>query len=244
VPKPSSVGGAASPDICDPSNPDVTLTEGFKPRHASLEQYKGKQVLLRFDYSLGPDDRSASQPCGWYVDDIALFTGTWSEIAKTKDPQYVVTDRPNGTYAYRVKAIYADGVTTAASNVEPAKVTSSKSLPNAALTKCLKQAGNIVLGTDKKEKLLGTNGDDVICAFNGKDTINGKGGNDTIFAGGGNDKVKGGGGKDKLYGEKGKDNLAGGGGNDKLKGGPKGDKLKGGSGKDKCGHNSQDTINC
>ena len=241
TPQPSSVGGAASPDICDPTNPDVTLTQGFRQRSASLEQYQGKQVLLRFNYSLGPDDRSASQPCGWYVDDISLFTGTWSQIATTKDAQYVVTDRPNGTFAYRIKGIYTDGVTTGASNVEVAKVTNSKTLPSAELQQCLKAGGNLILGSALKDKLVGTNGKDVLCGFNGKDRFNGKGGNDKIYGGGGNDRANGSGGNDLLVGGKGRDSLSGGKGNDRLKGGPKGDLLKGGAGKDKCGSNSQDT---
>ncbi|MGH2711265.1 MAG: M28 family peptidase [Actinomycetota bacterium] len=244
VPTPSSVGGTPSHEICDPTNPDVTLTEGFQLRRASLEQFKGKSVLLRFDYTPGPDDRAASQPCGWYVDDLALYTGTWSTLGNTTNENLLVTDRPNGTFAYRIKGVYNDGVTTSSSNVEIAKVTSSKALPKSDIAKCKNAAGNIVLGSAVKDVLKGTNGKDVICGSGGNDRINGKGANDRIYAGGGNDKARGGSGNDKIYGEKGKDTLAGGKGNDTLKGGPKKDVLKGGAGRDRCGHNSQDTISC
>jgi PKD repeat protein len=229
---------------CDPQEPDVTLTREMESRRIDLAKYAGKQILVRFHYQTGPDNRAATQPCGWYVDDISLHAGTWTQIGTSKEKQFVVSDRPNGTYAYRVKGIYNDAVSTAASNPELAKVTKSKVLPNADLARCLKAAGNVVLGSDGKDKLVGTKGNDVLCGFNGNDKLNGKGGNDVVYGNGGNDKVRGGAGNDKLYGDKGKDTLSGGKGNDKLKGGPKPDRLKGGSGKNKCGHNSQDTISC
>jgi PKD repeat protein len=227
---------------CTQSAP--TQSTAMQARSVDLGGYKGKQILVRFVYSRGTDQFVNAFPCGWYVDDISLFHGTWNQIGTSKENTFVVTDRPNGTLGYRVKAIYTDGIATRASNVEVAKVTSSKVLPSAELARCLKAGGNVVLGSATKDKLIGTNGKDVLCGFNGKDTINGRGGNDVVYAGGGNDKVRGSAGNDRLFGEKGKDTLSGGKGNDKLKGGPKPDRLKGGAGKDSCGSDSQDTINC
>jgi Ca2+-binding RTX toxin-like protein len=218
-----------------------SVSTEFENRRVDVSQYKGKQILVRFVYVSGPTNPALSQPCGWYIDDITLFHGTWNQIGTSQEPSFTVTDRPNGTPAYRVKAIYNDGVTTQASNVEVANVTNSKSLPDAELGRCLKAAGNVILGGATKDTLIGTKGKDVLCGFNGKDKINGKGGNDVIYAGGGNDKARGGGGNDRIFGEKGKDVLSGAKGNDKLKGGPKRDVLKGGAGKDKCGSNAQDT---
>jgi PKD repeat protein len=236
----TAAGGPEDHRVCDPSNPN-TVNRPFEHKRIALDQYKGKQILVRFNYSLGAEDRALSQPCGWYVDDISLFTGTWVTEGNTTNQDFLVTGTPNGTWAYRVKGIYNDGVATGASNVEIAKVTDSKALPKGDLAKCAKAAGNIILGSATKDKLIGTNGKDVLCGFNGKDKFNGKGGNDVIYAGGGNDKARGSGGNDRIFGEKGKDVLSGGKGNDKLKGGPKGDILKGGAGKDKCGSNAQDT---
>ncbi len=235
----TAAGGPEDHRVCDPSNPN-NVNRPFEHKRIALDQYKGKEILVRFNYSLGAEDRALSQPCGWYVDDVALYTGTWTQIGTSKEPNFVVTDRPNGTLAYRVKAIYTDGVATGASNVEVAEITKSKSLPNAELARCLKQKGNIVLGSAGKDKLIGTNGRDVLCGFHGKDKINGKGGADSIFAGGGNDVARGSGGRDLIRGEKGKDTLIGGKGNDKLKGGKQADILKGGPGKDKCGNKAED----
>jgi PKD repeat protein len=221
-----------------------SLTRELQPRAADLSPYKGKKVLIRFRWVLGPTEGNRCNPGGWYIDDIGVQAGTFIPVGTTAKNELVVQDRPNGDWAYRVLALYNDGVSTAPSNAELAKVTSSKSLPNADLARCLKSAGNTILGSAGKDTLVGTKDKDVLCGFDGNDRLNGKGGNDVIFGGSGNDRLQGGSGNDKIYGDKGKDVLAGGKGNDKLKGGPKADTLKGGPGKDTCGHNRQDTINC
>lgn len=217
---PSSVGGPPSPHICDASNPDSTLTQGFELRRAALSPFKGKDILVRFNYVPGPDDRAASQPCGWYVDDISLYTGVWSTLGNSTETQFAVTRRPNGTLAYRVKGVYTDGIDTAASNVEFAKVTKSTVLPG--IKACITKAGNLILGSNGKDKLKGTKGRDIMCGFGKNDKLRGKGGNDFLIGGKGNDLLAGG---------PGKDTLRGGPGNDTLRGGPKKDKCKGGPGR-------------
>jgi Ca2+-binding RTX toxin-like protein len=212
----------------------------MQARSADLGGYKGKQILVRFVYTGGAEQYVNAFPCGWYVDDIGIFTGTWTQIGTSKEPSFAVTNKPNGTYGYRIKGIYNDGVATAPSNVESAVVTNSSSLPDAELARCLKQKGNIILGSAGKDTLVGTTGRDVLCGFHGNDRINGKGGPDSIFGGGGNDALRGSGGKDLIRGEKGKDVLSGGKGNDRLKGGKKRDILKGGPGNDKCGNKAED----
>ena len=226
-------------NTCVGTSPSVATD--FENRRIDVSQFKGKQILVRFVYISGPTNPALSQPCGWYVDDISLFHGTWNQIGTSKEKSFTVTDRPNGTLGYRVKGIYNDGVATQASNVEVAEVTKSKSLPNAELARCLKAAGNPIIGSAGKDRLTGTNGKDVLCGFGGKDRFNGKGGNDIIFAGGGNDVARGSGGNDVIRGEKGKDTLVGGKVNDRLKGGKQADILKGGPGKDKCGNKAEDT---
>jgi PKD repeat protein len=222
------------------NNPNQ-LSAPLVPRKVDLGKYKGKQILVRFVYNRLEGGQINVFPCGWYVDDIGVFHGTWDQIGTSNETNFVVTSRPNGSYGYRVKAIYRDGVKTGASNVEAAVVKDSKALPNPELERCLKAGGNPIIGTAGKDKLIGTAAKDVLCGFAGKDRFNGKGGNDVIFAGGGKDTARGGGGNDLIRGEKGKDTLSGGKGNDRLKGGKKADILKGGPGKDKCGNKSEDT---
>lgn len=226
--------------ICDPSSPNTSSRE-FEHRRASLDGFKGKEILVRFNYTTGPDNRALSQPCGWYVDDISLYSGNWAQIGTAAETEFVVVGRPNGTWAYRIKGLYTDGVATGASNVEIAQVTKSRHLPSGELARCLKQTGNKILGSVGKDRLVGTEESEVLCGFGGKDRMSGKGGNDVIFAGSGNDRAKGGNGKDLILGEKGRDVLSGGKGNDTLKGGKHADTLKGGPGKDKCGSSKKDT---
>jgi PKD repeat protein len=115
--------GQEDPAICDPSRPDEVLAQGFENRRVSLTGFRGKQILIRFHYRLGPDNRALSQPCGWYVEDIQLHSGTFASIGTTTEQTFQVTGRENGTYGYRVLGVYTDGVATAASNVETAQVT-------------------------------------------------------------------------------------------------------------------------
>jgi PKD repeat protein len=235
--------GGSDPAVCDPSNPD-TLAEGFASRRADLTPFKGKQILIRFNYALGAENRAASQPCGWYVDDISMYTGTWNVVGESSQPRFQVRNRPNLLWAYRVKGVYTDGVATAASNVEMANVTSGKNLPQAELLRCLKVLGNHILGSVEKDVLSGTSLDDVLCAFAGSDKIKGLTGNDTVFAGSGKDVLRGGPGNDLLLGEKGKDKLYGQSGKDRLKGGKKPDLLNGGKGKDKCAGRKDTEKSC
>ncbi|HEV8681707.1 MAG TPA: CARDB domain-containing protein [Actinomycetota bacterium] len=114
--------GQEDPAICDPSNPD-TLSRDFESRTVSLAGFKGKDILIRFHYRLGPENRALSQPCGWYVDDVRVESGTFATIGTTGDETFQVTGRTNGTYAYRIVGVYTDGVSTAPSNVETALVT-------------------------------------------------------------------------------------------------------------------------
>jgi uncharacterized repeat protein (TIGR01451 family) len=118
--------GQEDPAICDPSNPD-TLNQGFENRRVSLARFKGKDILVRFNYLSGPENRALSQPCGWYVDDVQVSSGTWSVIGTTRGKTFDVSGRTNGTYGYRVTGIYTDGVSTAPSNIELARVTQAPS---------------------------------------------------------------------------------------------------------------------
>lgn len=114
--------GQTDPYICDPSNP-ATLEQGFESRQVSLAGFNGKKLLVRFVYLLGAENRAVSQPCGWYLDDIRIQSGTFAQIGTSTTEMFEVAGRSNGTYAYRVTGVYTDGVRTAPSNVEIAVVT-------------------------------------------------------------------------------------------------------------------------
>ena len=117
----TSLGGTDR-QVCDPSNPS-TLATGFENRSASLAAYSGRTIRVRFVYMLGAENRAASQPCGWYVDDIRLQSGTFTEIGTTTAQSFEVLDRTPALYGYRVVGVYNDGIRTAPSNVETVRVT-------------------------------------------------------------------------------------------------------------------------
>ena len=102
--------------VCDPSSPD-TLATGFEQRRTSLGAYSGRSVRVRFVYRLGAENRVTSQPCGWYVDDVRLQSGSFTEIGSTTAQSFQVTGRPPGVYGYRVIGVYNNGIRTAPSNV-------------------------------------------------------------------------------------------------------------------------------
>ena len=114
--------GETDEAVCDPSQPG-TLQRGLVERRADLGAYTGQDVIVRFNMVYGPENRAASQPCGWYVDDIRITTGSFEPIGESLTKAFTVKDRPAGTYAYRIKGAYTDGVLTAASNEEPVRVT-------------------------------------------------------------------------------------------------------------------------
>jgi PKD repeat protein len=118
----NTAAGQQDHRTCDPSTPG-TFTEGTRPYSIDIGQYAGKEILLRFRLSMGAENRAASQPCGWYVDDISVGSGTFKPIGEALDPEFQVRDRAKGTYAYRVRGVYNDGVQTASSNTESVVVT-------------------------------------------------------------------------------------------------------------------------
>jgi len=71
----------------------------------------------------GAENRALSQPCGWYVDDVKVSTGEFTEIGQTTAKDFTVTQAPTGSDAYRIRGLFTDGVRTAGSNVEGVTVT-------------------------------------------------------------------------------------------------------------------------
>ena len=72
--EPNSAGGPYVRNYCDPTHPAETAAEEFEEIKGDLGAYAGKKILLRWNLKYGNENRSATQPCGWWVDDIAVTT--------------------------------------------------------------------------------------------------------------------------------------------------------------------------
>lgn len=95
----------------------------YSVRFVDLTRFGGRRVKVRFIYRLGAHDTIPFARTGWYVDNIKLVSGSYREIGVTSDKQFTVSGRRKGTYGYRVKAVFADGVKSSASNAENVVVT-------------------------------------------------------------------------------------------------------------------------
>ena len=92
--------------------PDAALAfeaEGLTPQSVSLSQFKGKTIQLRFRFIAGAENRAASTPLGWYVDDIRVETANWYDVATVAGTSYTRSGATTGTYHYRVRTSYAAG---------------------------------------------------------------------------------------------------------------------------------------
>lgn len=99
----------------------------FELRTVDLGRFAGKTIRLRWRYLLGDAQFVNVYRMGWYVDDIAIRSGTFDAIGETTADAFAVTGRPNGDYGYRVTAVYTDGLASRPSNTETTKVTESTS---------------------------------------------------------------------------------------------------------------------
>ena len=73
-PPPSAAGEPYVAGYCDPTHPAETAIEPFAEVKGNFDAFKGERVFLRFNMRYGAENRSATQPCGWYVDDIVIST--------------------------------------------------------------------------------------------------------------------------------------------------------------------------
>jgi len=95
------------------------------------------------------------------------------------------------------------------------------------------ELGDVIEGTDGRDRLIAGAEDDIIFGLGDRDLLNGGSGDDLLF---------GGDGLDRLYGSGGNDLLFGGEGNDKLYGGAGVDILIGGAGNDHLYVDGDDTV--
>ena len=94
------------------------------------------------------------------------------------------------------------------------------------------EGDDVLIGTERSDKIWGKGGDDVIFGLGGHDRIWGGEGNDIVSGGDGHDHIWGGEGSDILAGDEGHDRISGGAGDDQLFGGEGHDRLRGGDGAD------------
>jgi PKD repeat protein len=92
----------------------------FLKHTVDLSDYAGKTVRLRFSYVLGPAFYVNVWRPGVYIDDISVEAADFSQIATTPTDlkTYEATGRANGTYLYRVRALFGDAPTSDPGNVE------------------------------------------------------------------------------------------------------------------------------
>lgn len=147
-------------------------TEPLSQQEVDLSGLAGKTIALRFRYAVGPDNRPASTPFGWYVDDVALVSDNWSDVGTTGGTSLTVSGRGNGTYGYRVRTTYTFGQEPAPSptsnvvvvvvdlvdlpdlTVTSIVATSGKSGKPATIAATLANLGAAVAGPSKTEFLL------------------------------------------------------------------------------------------
>jgi len=85
-----------------------------------LTAYRGMPIKVRFRFNNGSLIYFLIRTVGWWVDDINVDGATWTQIG-TVGPtttSFPITNKPNGHYYYRVRAVYGNGTFTNNSNVQ------------------------------------------------------------------------------------------------------------------------------
>ena len=71
---PSSAGDSGVVGYCNPSDPVGTAQQTWEEVKGDFAAYAGKKVWVRIHLKYGGENRSATQACDWYVDDIKIET--------------------------------------------------------------------------------------------------------------------------------------------------------------------------
>jgi hypothetical protein len=99
----------------------LLASEPMFARSHSLEDYAGQSIKVRFRFQSGGEDRPASTPFGWYLDDIAIVNDNWGDLLTTSDTTETLSGQLDGSRCYRVRTTYTIGGTgypTGFSNIE------------------------------------------------------------------------------------------------------------------------------
>lgn len=92
--------------------PDAAVafaTESLTPQSVSLSGYRGKTIRIRFRVIAGAENRAASTPLGWYVDDIRIDAANWYDVGTSTTPSFTRPGLTTGTYHYRVRTSFGSG---------------------------------------------------------------------------------------------------------------------------------------
>ncbi|MBT8144509.1 MAG: tandem-95 repeat protein, partial [Gammaproteobacteria bacterium] len=87
----------------------LTFTDPLTLRQVDLSPYAGQTIKLRFRYFVGDTNSTWYTPYGWWVDDVAIDTANWTEIANTPDDSFVRSGLADGHYFYRVRSSRMNG---------------------------------------------------------------------------------------------------------------------------------------
>jgi hypothetical protein len=92
----------------------------MQSHEVDLTSYKGIPFKLRFRFDGGSTVNLVVLSVGWWLDDINVDGGTWTQIGTTgpTTTSLNVTNKPNGHYYYRVRGVYTNGNSTTNSNVQ------------------------------------------------------------------------------------------------------------------------------
>jgi bacillolysin len=84
----------------------LLASEPMFARSHSLEDYVGKSIKVRFRFQSGGEDRPASTPFGWYLDDIAIVNDNWGDLLTTPDTSETLEGQLDGDRCYRVRTSF------------------------------------------------------------------------------------------------------------------------------------------
>jgi hypothetical protein len=71
---PSAAGDSGVVGYCNPSDPVGTASQTWEEVKGDFGAYAGKKVWVRLNLKYGSENRTATQACSWYVDDIKIET--------------------------------------------------------------------------------------------------------------------------------------------------------------------------
>ena len=96
------------PGYCN-ARPEVHV-QGFEELKGDFAAFAGKEVLVRFNYKTGSENRQTSYPCGWYVDDLKITTtGTPGSVATPPGVPPVGTPPPPAKSTVKLGKLKAKG---------------------------------------------------------------------------------------------------------------------------------------
>ena len=117
-----------TPGYCTP-RPE-THVQTFEELKGDFAAFAGKEVLVRFNFKMGGENRQTSFPCGWYVDDLKVTTtGTPGSAPPPTTTGPGITPPPPAKSIVKLGALKTKGkratlkLSISGGNVEKAAVT-------------------------------------------------------------------------------------------------------------------------